>query len=195
MHELLQYRKSASKANMPQIQGTPIYIHKSSRGYYGLPPKLKCKLPVKDFSDLYTDQTDSSTKILTVTKSYMENAAFISSLIRVWTLEEKESRRSTLCKLVARNNGPDCVQLLLDHVQGMATDKDQWKQKASAGILCGILAGTKLWDDAILENFWNSRLMPILNSCLDSVTQETLDFWTRTIIQPTVRVLQIFGVS
>jgi hypothetical protein len=87
--------------------------------------------------------------------------------------------------MLARNNGPEALKVLLDMVPSLGKDKEEWKQRCASDIVSGILFGIKLWDAPRIEELW-TKLRPIMNECLDSVTQETLAYWSESMSIPSV---------
>lgn len=94
-------------------------------------------------------------------------------------------------KTLTRNNGPESLKLVMEAIAPLARDKDQWKQRCAADIIAGILFGLKLWNDDDIVKCW-AELLPILNECFDSVTQETLGYWSQIVTIPTVNLCTTF---
>ena len=92
--------------------------------------------------------------------------------------------------MLARNNGPESLKVVLDMVSALGKDKEEWKQRCAADIVSGILFGIKLWDSERIEKLWIT-LRPIMNDCLDSVTQETIGYWSESMSIPTVSITHI----
>ncbi|CAG7668831.1 unnamed protein product, partial [Allacma fusca] len=108
-------------------------------------------------------------------------------LLELWSIEDKTkgigSKRTSFAKLVARNNGPEALALLLELLLPMTKDKDQWKQRCVSNIFGGVLYGMKLWSDEKIQIFWKF-LLPVINDCLNNVTQETYDYWIAAMSLP-----------
>lgn len=157
-------------------------------GFVGLPEKIVVKKPVTDFSDV-SDQNEIRQVFLKTSAKFFTDADYIKKLLEFWTLEEKgklkANKRSNIVKLITRNNGPDAIKLVMQYAHEFGVDKDQWKQRCAADILCGILYGMKLWDEKMVEEVWTD-MKPIFNDCLNSVTQETIAFWSNAMCSPTV---------
>ncbi|XP_035710341.1 proteasome activator complex subunit 4A isoform X3 [Folsomia candida] len=172
----------------------PIHIHKVHFGYSDLPSTLKIKLPTEDYSNFTTHQSSARSILLETTHRYLNNPDYLAKLLELWSLEDKtktkSNKRASICKSIARNNGPDGVRLLVGLVHALGTDTDQWKQKCAADILCGIMYGMKLWNDEETNKFWEEALRPVFNDCLNSVTQETMDAWSVALQYPTIPFCQ-----
>jgi proteasome activator subunit 4 len=201
VHSILQYKsdENCSKENklkwtIPKTDnGHPsidqVYIHKIHYGFAGLPTKLKCKIPVKDFLDTTTNQSSSRQIVLETSMKYFTDEAYMKNLLEIWTLEEKgkskANKKAAICRAIARSCGPQALKIILKEIHALGTDTDQWKQRCAADVICGIIFGMKLWDEKTIEEFW-TELKPVFGSCLDSVTQETLAVWSTALSYPTV---------
>lgn len=201
LHSILQYISNPSDSsndNQRKYKVTSftngfapeLYVHKMHHGFEALPEKLSVKRPVSNYLDM-SDQTESRKVVLEITQQFFTNEDYVKKLMEFWSLEEKgkvkANKRSHIIKTIARNNGPEVLKLVLSWAQQFGVDKDQWKQKCAADILCGIVYGMKLWDDKMVDSFWKD-LKPIFADCLNSVTQETINFWSNAMCSPTVRV-------
>ncbi|ODM89343.1 Proteasome activator complex subunit 4 [Orchesella cincta] len=198
LHSILQYTSNPESGNEIQkkykIAGltnghsSELYVHKIHYGYESLPVTLKIKRPISNFGDL-SDQSASQKIVLELTEQYFTDEDYMKKLMEFWSLEEKgkmkANKRASICKVIARNNGPTTLKLILKYAHEFGVDKDQWKQRCAADVICGIIYGVKLWDEKTTESFW-SELKPIFADCLNSVTQETIDFWGNAICYPTV---------
>jgi len=93
-----------------------------------------------------------------------------------------------LVQMLARNTGPESLKVLLDMIPALGKDKDEWKQRCAADVVSGILFGLKLWDERLIEELW-LKLRPIMNDCLDNVTQETIGYWSEAMSIPSVSAI------
>lgn len=195
LHSILQYRSKAPAEgdavwSLPPPHNALLHIHKIHYGYAALPKILNVKLANADFSDFSTNQPPAVRILLETTHKYLNDADYVAKLLEVWSLEDKaktkSNKRAGICKAIARSNGPPALRVLLRQLHVLGTDKDQWKQKCAADMLCGILYGMKLWDEATTKQFWEEELRPVFNDCLNAVTQETMESWSIALTYPTV---------
>jgi len=200
VHSVLQYKSDPSKGKLEwcvdqENNGHPVidevYIHKVHFGFAGLPTTIKQKLPVQDFSDFSSNQSPSRKIVLETTMKYFGNEEYIKKLLEIWSLEEKgktKAKKASICKAIARNNGPEALRIIIKEIPALGTDTDQWKQRCAADVICGVIYGMKLWNEKTTHDFW-TVLKPVFSSCLDSVTQETLGVWSTALAYPTVSLL------
>lgn len=199
LHAILQYTSNPNTAienhrkykitTFTNGHSPELYLQKMYHGFAALPENLILKRPISDFSS-FSDQSPSRQVVLAATQRYFSNEEYVEKLMRFWSLEEKgkvkANKRSHIIKVLTRNHGPQILKLVLEHAHQFGVDKDQWKQRCAADILCGIVYGMKLWDEKTVETFWTD-LRPIFTECLNSVTQETMEFWSNALCSPTVR--------
>lgn len=198
LHSILQYSPKPIDTNENQRRYKitsltnghfpELHVHKMYHGFAALPENLTMKRPITNFLDL-GDQTESRKVVLKTTEMFFTNEEYIKKLMEFWSLEDKgkikANKRSSILKAISRNNGPETLRLVIRWAHQFGVDKDQWKQRCAADVLCGMVYGMKLWDEKMVEQFWTD-LRPIFADCLNSVTQETLGFWSNAMCSPTV---------
>ncbi|TFK76811.1 hypothetical protein BDN72DRAFT_829977 [Pluteus cervinus] len=159
-----------------------LYVDKTRTGFLAWTPSVKAYRPSQPESTTAWDPT--SQECIQSMTHIVEGEQFFRNLALLWSQETSKNGgiidlrldNVAFVKSLAKTFEGRCLDNCLATIEPLLSDSDNFKQRAGAELLAGVIRGSKHWPPHLVNKLWEWT-KPKFDKILSQIKPDTLPFW------------------